>query len=189
VRNEAGADDDEDEEDEVKSMVTTRSDSKEATPSTMPSRAASASASGLGSASAANSVVDSSSAPRKFASMSDDEPTSMGRSKFDAKQLAKYKASRVTAAAKASLKRKIEGSSYKGSGFPTSNRVPDDEIPLATASRTAERIASQLPSPPRRYVTDPLSNVENHHLYRDVTGFAYNVTLVRVILAKNTNDR
>jgi hypothetical protein len=40
-----------------------------------------------------------------------------------------------------------------------------------------------------KYHTDPLTDVENHHLYRDVAGFTYNITLIRLMLHLNSNER
>ena len=37
--------------------------------------------------------------------------------------------------------------------------------------------------------TDLPSEIENHHLYRDITGYAYDVHFVRLDLQRNTNER
>jgi hypothetical protein len=50
----------------------------------------------------------------------------------------------------------------------------------------------QLPSirPRLQYKpADPTPDIDNHHLYRDITGFVYDIKLLRLDLAKNTNER
>lgn len=100
-------------------------------------------------------------------------------------------------------KARSSSSSSSSSGSKSSDKLARTQA--ATAVRREDRAMEDskkqpapLPYPkspppirPRRpaFDTDEDPDIENHHLYRDVTNFAYDIKLFRVELKTNTNDR
>jgi hypothetical protein len=62
-----------------------------------------------------------------------------------------------------------------------------------TSKKPAPKSYPTTPAPIRArlaaFDTDPESDLENHHLYRDVTNFTYDIKLFRIEITTNTNDR